>query len=86
MKLYLNGSKIASAELPRHSRLAEAVDTELLIGKNNHSSQWAGVFSLHMFSGIIDELKIYNRALSSEEIAESYRQVLNDACGELIRN
>ena len=38
MKLYLNGGKIASAELPRHSRLAEAVDTELLIGKNNHST------------------------------------------------
>lgn len=81
MKLYLNGSEIASAELPRHSRLAEAVDTELLIGKNNHSSQWAGVFSLHMFSGIMDELKIYNRALSAEEIAESYRQVLKDAFG-----
>lgn len=81
MKLYFNGSEIASAELPRNSRLAEAVDTELLIGKNNHSSQWAGVFSLHMFSGIMDELKIYNRALNAEEIAESYRQVLNDACG-----
>lgn len=68
IKLYLNGSEIASAAVPRGSRLAEAADTDLLIGKNNHSSLLAEVFSLHMFSGIIDELKIYNRALSAEEV------------------
>ncbi|MEK5406631.1 GH32 C-terminal domain-containing protein [Paenibacillus sp. FSL W8-0439] len=77
IKLYLNGSEIASAAVPRGSRLAEAVDTDLLIGKNNHSSLLAEVFSLHMFSGIIDELKIYNRALSAEEVAASYRYVLD---------
>ncbi|WP_226003216.1 GH32 C-terminal domain-containing protein [Paenibacillus sp. BJ-4] len=77
IKLYLNGSEIASAALPRGSRLAEAADTDLLIGKNNHSSLLAEVFSLHMFSGIIDELKIYNRALSAEEVAASYRHVLD---------
>ncbi|KAF6628224.1 GH32 C-terminal domain-containing protein [Paenibacillus sp. EKM208P] len=77
IKLYLNGSEIASAALPRGSRLAEATDSELLIGKNNHSSLLAEVFSLHMFSGIIDELKIYNRALSAEEVAASYRYVLD---------
>ncbi|WP_336078414.1 GH32 C-terminal domain-containing protein [Paenibacillus sp. 203] len=75
IKLYLNGSEIASAAVPRGSRLAEAADTDLLIGKNNHSSLLAEVFSLHMFSGIIDELKIYNRALSAEEVAASYRHV-----------
>ncbi|MNW38210.1 Sucrose-6-phosphate hydrolase [compost metagenome] len=77
IKLYLNGSEIASAAVPRGSRLAEATDLDLLIGKNNHSSLLAEVFSLHMFSGIIDELKIYNRALSAEEVAASYRHVLD---------
>nr|QAT77244.1 endoinulinase [Paenibacillus polymyxa] len=77
IKLYLNGSEIASAALPCGSRLAEATDSELLIGKNNHSSLLAEVFSLHMLSGIIDELKIYNRALSAEEVAASYRHVLD---------
>lgn len=77
IKLYLNGSEIASTAVPRGSRLAEAADTDLLIGKNNHSSLLAEVFSLHMFSGIIDELKIYNRALSAEEVAASYRHVLD---------
>ncbi|KWX70253.1 glycoside hydrolase [Paenibacillus riograndensis] len=77
IKLFLNGSVIASAAVPRGSRLAEAVDTELLIGRNNHSTLLAKVFSLHMFSGIMDELKIYNRALSNEEVAASYQEVLD---------
>jgi sucrose-6-phosphate hydrolase SacC (GH32 family) len=81
MKLYLNGSEIASTSLPRGSRLAEAVDSDLLIGKNNHSSRLAKVFSLHMFSGIMDELKIYNRALSAEEVAAAYRHVLDSSHG-----
>lgn len=81
LKLYLNGCEIASEALPRGSRLAEAAGTDLLIGKNNHSSSLAGVFSLHMFSGIMDELKLYNRALSAEEIASSYQEVLDSAHG-----
>ncbi|WP_054940070.1 GH32 C-terminal domain-containing protein [Paenibacillus ihuae] len=81
LKLYLNGSEIASTDLPRGSIIAEAAGTELLIGKNNHSSLLAGVFSLQMFSGILDELKIYNRALSAEEVAASYRQVLDSGHG-----
>ncbi|MFD1953911.1 GH32 C-terminal domain-containing protein [Paenibacillus thailandensis] len=81
MKLYLNGGEIASAALPRGSRLAEAAGMDLLIGKNNHSSLLSETFSLHMFSGIIDELKIYNRALSPEEAAASYRHMLDSAHG-----
>ncbi|WP_237087892.1 LamG domain-containing protein [Paenibacillus crassostreae] len=40
LKLYLNGCEIASSAVPCGSRLAEAVGTDLLIGKNNHSSLW----------------------------------------------
>ncbi|MHA6529910.1 GH32 C-terminal domain-containing protein [Paenibacillus sp. BAC0078] len=81
IKLFLNGSLIDSAAVPRGSRLAEAVGTDLLIGRNNHSSKLADVFSLHMFSGIMDELKIYNRALSNEEVAASYQEVLGSVPG-----
>lgn len=81
VKLYLNGSEITSAELPRGSHLAVPMGTELLIGKNNHASSLSEVFSLHMFSGILDELKVYNRALSAEEVASSYRHVLDSAHG-----
>ncbi|WP_342562337.1 GH32 C-terminal domain-containing protein [Paenibacillus sp. FSL R7-0345] len=76
LKLYLNGSGIASAVIPAGSRLAVAADTDLLIGRNNHSSKLAEVFTLHMFSGLMDELKLYSRALSSGEVAASYQAVL----------
>lgn len=81
IKLYLNGSEIASSSVPRGSNLAEAVGTDLLIGKNNHGSVLAEVFNLQMFSGIMDELKIYNRALSAEEVAATYKEVLDSAHG-----
>ncbi|SET60881.1 GH32 C-terminal domain-containing protein [Paenibacillus sp. NFR01] len=81
LKLYLNGNEIASLPVPRGSRLAEATGTELLIGKNNHGSKLAGVFDLHMFSGIMDELKIYSRALSRDEVAASYQAMLDSAHG-----
>ncbi|WHX47927.1 GH32 C-terminal domain-containing protein [Paenibacillus woosongensis] len=81
IKLYLNGREIAYSEVPSGSRLAEATGTDLLIGKNNHSSVWAGIFNLQMFSGILDELKIYNRALSAEEVAASYQQMLDSVHG-----
>ncbi|KHL97026.1 glycoside hydrolase [Paenibacillus sp. IHB B 3415] len=80
IKLFLNGREIASSAVPRGSRIA-AADTELLIGKNNHSSRLIEVFNLHMFGGIMDELKIYNRALSNEEVAASYQEVLDSAHG-----
>lgn len=81
LKLYLNGREIASAAVPPGSRLAEAAGMDVLIGKNNHSSVLAGVFSLHMFSGILDELKVYRHALTPEEVMTSYRQVLDSAHG-----
>lgn len=81
LRLYLNGEEIASEAVPRGSRLAEAVGMDLLIGKNNHGSKLAEVFSLHMFSGIMDELKIYDRVLSAEEAASSYQNVLDSAHG-----
>ncbi|MFD5018773.1 GH32 C-terminal domain-containing protein [Paenibacillus sp. NPDC058367] len=81
IKLFLNGTEIASTDVPSGSRLAEAAETDLLIGKNNHSSLLIEVFSLQMFSGIIDDLKIYNRALSAEEVAASYQHVLDSTHG-----
>ncbi len=77
LKLYLNGSEIACTDVPVGARLVQADDTDLLIGRNNHSSVLADVFHLQMFSGILDELKIYNQALNTEQIASAYQHVLD---------
>jgi len=73
--LYLNGRPIASRILPKGSQLALANDTELLIGKNNECGDIEGVFSLHMFNGLLDELKVHAYAWSAEEVLTSYQEV-----------
>ena len=59
--LYLDGDTIASAIAP-----AETFPTiePVIIGK------WAGTYNRCFFDGIIDDIVIYNRVLTAEEIAE----------------
>lgn len=73
MKLYLNGDEVASKQTPAHRAITPS-SQDLLIGKNNQAVILAGVFPLNMFNGLIDEVKIYNRALSSDEIASSFHR------------
>jgi hypothetical protein len=55
--LYVNGSPVASAPL---SGAIEVSDGNLRIGGNSIWPEW--------FSGLIDEVRIYNRALSQSDI------------------
>lgn len=79
MSLYLNGKKVASKEIPQGISIRPS-GKNLLIGKNNKGVQVRQVFTANMFNGIIDEVKIYERALSEQEITASYRSCL--ACFE----
>jgi hypothetical protein len=56
-KLYVNGQQVASVPL---SRSVEVSDGNLRIGGNAVWSEW--------FSGLIDEVRVYNRALPQSEI------------------
>jgi hypothetical protein len=64
--LYFNGVKSGSASNPA---LLDTSTQHLLIGKNNGSNDF--------FNGSIDEVKIWNRALSPNEIKASYNVGLN---------
>jgi len=61
-KLYLNGNLVASKSL---SGNINESDEELLIGRYKYSGEY-------YFNGTIDEVHIYNRALSEEEIKAEY--------------
>lgn len=74
LSLFLNGRLISSKEIPAGSKLIPAT-TELLLGKNNHAFSIEGVFSLNMFNGLIDEVKVYDRAFSAEEIQGMFTTV-----------
>lgn len=58
LRIYINGSEVASRTL---SGTVEANSKTLRIGGNTYSDQY--------FAGLIDEVRVYNRALSASEIS-----------------
>jgi concanavalin A-like lectin/glucanase superfamily protein len=88
VSLYING-KLAG-ELPVRGRTDPAKKTGLRIGRNfqdlpptalvRTSASFPTYYSL---DGILDELKIYNRTLASEEIARTYQGIKPSTAPEL---
>ncbi|WP_082865798.1 S-layer homology domain-containing protein [Paenibacillus crassostreae] len=74
IKLYLNGEEIASQATPVDIPITPSTEG-LIIGKNNKPVELAGLFSYNMFSGLIDEVKLQNIALTSQEILAEYENV-----------
>lgn len=68
LSLYVDGQKVAEGESPR--KVAGDNLAPLLIGDfgNPRYPKWP-------FKGAIDEVRVYSRALSEEEIQESYRLI-----------
>ncbi|TLS49021.1 glycoside hydrolase [Paenibacillus antri] len=75
MKLYLNGEEVARREVEHASAITPYVG-DLLIGRNNKAVILAEAFSLNHYDGWLDELALYDRALSAAEIATAYRHGL----------
>ncbi len=73
MALYLNGEQVC-ANHRAQGRLIDASQARLLIGRHNETPYMHRLFPTGMFHGLIDELKIYKRALSKEEVRASYDQ------------
>lgn len=74
IRLYLNGEEVASQATPVGMSITPST-SKLVIGKNNKPVELAGVFSFNMFSGLIDEVKLHNEALTSEAIKHEYETV-----------
>nr|BAA24360.1 cycloinulo-oligosaccharide fructanotransferase [Niallia circulans] len=71
MRLYLNGEEVASQATPAGVPISPSGES-LIVGKNNKPVELAGLFSFNMFSGLIDEVKVHNRALTNGEILAEY--------------
>lgn len=69
--LYLNGNEVQSHKLLAAS-LTLAEDVDLWIGKHNQTPVLDETFPTGVFSGIIDELRIYDRALDAAEIRDRF--------------
>jgi len=75
--VYIDGKKAAALTVTGKVNFAEDVD--LLIGRNHKKMvpthpvrDWATYPSWYSFDGIIDEIKIFNRSLSVEEITTAF--------------
>ncbi|MHA6529911.1 GH32 C-terminal domain-containing protein [Paenibacillus sp. BAC0078] len=74
IRLYLNGEEVASQATPLNVPITSST-ASLIIGKNNKPVELAGLFSYNMFSGLIDEVKLQNKALTDQEILAEYESV-----------
>ena len=80
LTIYINGEIAGRAELKKKPVFSPNVD--LLIGRNHKPlppsdpvRPWATYPSWYSFDGIIDEIKIYNRALSGEEVNRAFHSL-----------
>jgi sucrose-6-phosphate hydrolase SacC (GH32 family) len=75
--LYLNGKPISEKKFFKDLPIKVA-DNSLLIGRHNQNETLnRGNFPLNMYNGLMDELRIYKRALSSDEVKNLYLDYLS---------
>lgn len=73
MRLYLNGELINSMTFFEGASISPAIDEPLYIAKNNYGGSNATA-SLNMVSGLMDEIKLYSCAISTQQVADYYGQ------------
>ncbi|MGO4548512.1 GH32 C-terminal domain-containing protein [Paenibacillus sp. 2TAB23] len=74
IKLYLNGEEAASKATPINIPITPSTEN-LIIGKNSKPVELAGLFSFNMFSGLMDEVNLRNKALTAQEVLAQYESV-----------
>ncbi len=75
IKILVNGQTAERKHVLQGATLKLA-DVDLYIGKNNDPFMVENTFSLNMFSGLMDEVAIYDSALSNEDVADLYQEYL----------
>lgn len=68
VSLYLNGVAVGTCSVSPGSSISPAEKEKLLVGKNAHAEAIAAG-TYNMFRDLMDELKLYSRTLTAEELA-----------------
>lgn len=74
MCLYLNGELAASRSVPSQANIVHAKNRTLLVGRNGEGERLTAAF-LNVHSGLMDELKLYDCAIASEQVLSSYQSM-----------
>ncbi len=72
MRVYINGKLCGSEKFFKGSQIQET-PVPLLIGRNNDGGS-VGSCQRQTFAGLMDEVKIYNRVLSNEDVQKAYEK------------
>lgn len=83
LSIYKNGNVANSvkANTDEYNPIKTSISS-LMIGKNNESAA-ISTFSANMFNGLIDEFRVYDTALSKEEIKKIYEEDLAQFNGKI---
>ncbi|MFA9455308.1 GH32 C-terminal domain-containing protein [Halalkalibacter sp. AB-rgal2] len=81
MIIYENGKKSRSKKVEAGQSLLLA-NEDLLIGKPNDPQMIEGTFALGMFSGLMDEVCLFSKALSEQEVLSTYQAYLSEHGGK----
>lgn len=79
--LYLNGKQVATANFPVGETIAPS-NTDLLIGKNSQG-MWLYGYTLNMYSGLMDEIKLRSIAMGSVEVKSAYDSYITTLGGNV---
>lgn len=82
MALYLNGAAVAGRAVPANRPIIPC-PRDVLIGRNNQGTCLQGVFTANMFHGLIDEVKVYARALTPPAIEVVHATYLDTFAGHV---
>lgn len=77
LSLFLNGRIINRKQIEKGSTIVKPDDVPFLVGKNSVTSS-SGDCSKGMISGLLDELRLYNKALSYDTIKAYYSSCLDE--------
>lgn len=81
-KIYVNGSLWKTTSLAVHNSIS-FVDVPMFIGRHNATALFSG-FNLTTLNGALDDLKVYNAALTAEEISTRYTAFAPPAVTEVL--
>ncbi|MCB2153816.1 DUF4960 domain-containing protein [bacterium] len=71
LALFLNGEEVERSVV-LNAPIHRAEDADLLIGRDNETPFVVDLFPMGVFNGLIDEVKIYDRAMDPAEIAAEF--------------
>jgi len=76
LKLYMNDELIAQTSFSPQ-QWAPATEVPIEIARNS-KSEYSGIFPMGVINGLIDQSRMYNRALTDEEIQQYYQSTSNN--------